>query len=223
MRRPAPSALRAGLALALLAAAASRRPLRPRQAPLRPRPCRSRPAGNLRWTPATPASSRAARRGRRRLAAHDRPGRVRSAADRRGVPRHGRLVPRLVHRPRRSARAIGWAVRFGSVRRVAEAWLNGEPIGRHTDPYVPFELPAAGLRPGRTNTLVVRVDNRKGPEPREGWWNWGGIITAGGARAARPRGAGEPGLLMYRGGGRRAVRRLADQPHRRAARARRSP
>src|SRR5204863_472146 len=25
------------------------------------------------------------------------------------------------------------------------------------------------------NDLVVDVDNRKGPEPREGWWNWGGI------------------------------------------------
>ena len=26
--------------------------------------------------------------------------------------------------------------------------------------------------------LVVRVDNRKGAEPREGWWNWGGITRA---------------------------------------------
>jgi len=96
-----------------------------------------------------------------------------------------------------------WAIRFGSVRRVATAWLNGRPIGRHTDPYVPFELPAAGLKPGAPNTLLVRVDNRKAKEPREGWWNWGGIT-----RAVKliPRGRvtlAYPGLL-YRGDGRMA-------------------
>jgi len=32
-----------------------------------------------------------------------------------------------------------------------------------------------GLRPRAENTLVVRVDNHKAKEPREGWWNWGGI------------------------------------------------
>src|SRR4051794_5141717 len=69
-----------------------------------------------------------------------------------------------------------WALRFESVRRIADATLNGVPIGRNTDPYVPFELPATGIRPGQPNTLEVRVDNRKGHEPREGWWNWGGIV-----------------------------------------------
>src|SRR3954452_16116850 len=94
----------------------------------------------------------------------------------------------------------GWDVRFDSVRRTADAWLNGVPIGHHGDPYVPFELPAPGLRPGRPNTLVVRVDNRKGHEPREGWWNWGGIVRP---VSLVPRGRVEldtPGL-MYRGGG----------------------
>src|SRR3954452_1576645 len=93
-----------------------------------------------------------------------------------------------------------WDLRFDSVRRVADIWLNGRPIGRHADPYVPFELPANGLRPGRPNTLVVRVDNRKGPEPREGWWNWGGIVRP---VSLVPRGRvalDTPGLL-YRGGG----------------------
>lgn len=68
-----------------------------------------------------------------------------------------------------------WALRFEAVRRVADVTLNGVPIGHHDDPYVPFELPASSLRPGELNTLEVRVDNRKGSEPREGWWNWGGI------------------------------------------------
>ena len=48
---------------------------------------------------------------------------------------------------------FAWALRFEQVRRVARVELNGQTIGVHKDPYVPFTL----------------------PEPREGWWNWGGI------------------------------------------------
>lgn len=67
-------------------------------------------------------------------------------------------------------------VHFGQVRRTAQVWLNGVRLGRHDDPYVPFDLPTRGaLRPGARNVLVVRVDNRKSPAMREGWWNWGGI------------------------------------------------
>ncbi|MCW2992082.1 MAG: hypothetical protein JWM73_2676 [Solirubrobacterales bacterium] len=70
-----------------------------------------------------------------------------------------------------------WALRFDSVRRVADVTLNGVAIGRNTEPYLPFELDATTLRPGEDNVLEVRVDNRKLPDiPREGWWNWGGII-----------------------------------------------
>lgn len=68
------------------------------------------------------------------------------------------------------------ALRFEQVRREARIFLNGSEIGRHADPYVPFVVPAAGLRAGAVNELVVRVDNRKAKEPREGWWNWGGIV-----------------------------------------------
>ena len=70
----------------------------------------------------------------------------------------------------------GWAVRFGSVRREATVWLNGRLIATHSDPYTPFTVPLDGLREGEDNTLVVRVDGRKGIQPREGWWNWGGIV-----------------------------------------------
>jgi len=69
----------------------------------------------------------------------------------------------------------GWAVRFEQVRRKARVWLNGREIGEHSDPYTPFELPLTGLRPGLPNSLVVRVDYRRNPKLREGWWNWGGI------------------------------------------------
>lgn len=75
----------------------------------------------------------------------------------------------------RAVPGFGWGVRFEQARRVSQVWLNGVPIGGSKDPYVPFTLPATGLRAGRENTLVVRVDNRKGREPREGWWNWGGL------------------------------------------------
>jgi hypothetical protein len=70
---------------------------------------------------------------------------------------------------------FGWGLRFEQARRTAEVWLNGKSIGTNSDPYVPFTLPASGLKPGAANTLLVRVDNRKGAEPREGWWNWGGL------------------------------------------------
>ena len=69
----------------------------------------------------------------------------------------------------------GWALQFGQVRRRAQVFLNGNEIGRNTDPYTPFVVPADGLLPGEVNTLVVRVDNRRTPGWREGWWNWGGI------------------------------------------------
>ena len=68
-----------------------------------------------------------------------------------------------------------WFVRFEQARRATRAWLNGTEIGANDDPYVPFEFEASGLRPGELNHLVVRVDNRKRPELREGWWNWGGL------------------------------------------------
>ncbi len=72
---------------------------------------------------------------------------------------------------------FGWAVRFEQVRRSAQVWLNGVKLGRHDDPYVPFELNAGdAFRPGKENVLVVRADNRRVPGTREGWWNWGGIV-----------------------------------------------
>ncbi len=77
----------------------------------------------------------------------------------------------------KGAPGFGWALRFEQVRRHAQVWLNGRPLGEHKDPYVPFELDAAALRPGEQHLLVVRVDNRKEKEPREGWWNWGGISS----------------------------------------------
>ncbi|HEX8122992.1 MAG TPA: glycoside hydrolase family 2 TIM barrel-domain containing protein [Solirubrobacteraceae bacterium] len=71
-----------------------------------------------------------------------------------------------------------WSIRFDQVRRRADVFLNGREIGTNSDPYTPFTLPARGLQPGKENVLVVRVDNRRTPGWREGWWNWGGITRA---------------------------------------------
>ncbi len=49
-------------------------------------------------------------------------------------------------------------IKFGAASYYAEVWLNGVPIGRHEGGYTPFALDAGeALRPGETNTLVVRV------------------------------------------------------------------
>ncbi len=70
-----------------------------------------------------------------------------------------------------------WSIRFDEVRRNAEVWLNGHELGRNSDPFAPFTLPATSLRPGGSNLLVVRVDNFPGAGafPQD-WWNWGGIV-----------------------------------------------
>lgn len=70
-----------------------------------------------------------------------------------------------------------WSVRFEQVRRRAQVWLNGRRIGASGEPYAPFSVPAASLRYGASNLLVVRVTNVAGPStfPQD-WWNWGGIV-----------------------------------------------
>lgn len=90
---------------------------------------------------------------------------------------------------------FAWGLRFDAVRRVGRVFLNGKLIGVHQDPYVPFTIPAAGLRPGQPNDLVVEVDNRKGPEPREGWWNWGGITRPVSLVPLGPVGLQDLGLM----------------------------
>lgn len=94
-----------------------------------------------------------------------------------------------------SGEAFDWALRFEQVRRRARVWLNGREIGHHDDPYVPFTLVARGLRKGQRNELVVRVDHRKEKEPREGWWNWGGIVRPVSLVPLGPLRLEDPGLM----------------------------
>jgi beta-galactosidase/beta-glucuronidase len=72
---------------------------------------------------------------------------------------------------------FSWALNFQGARRVARVWLNGRALGGNGNPYQPFTLSADGLRrDGGLNELVVRVQNKRDPELREGWWNWGGLV-----------------------------------------------
>lgn len=74
----------------------------------------------------------------------------------------------------------GWVLRFESVNQRATVYLNDILLGSHQGGYLPFELRADSLRPGRLNELVVVVDNRSLARTLRtggrGWWNWGGIL-----------------------------------------------
>jgi beta-galactosidase/beta-glucuronidase len=83
---------------------------------------------------------------------------------------------RLIFTGPQAPSGFSWLIAFDEVRRAAGVYLNGRRIGGDRDGYTPFSLPASGLRPGRRNELVVKVDNRKNPHLLEGWWNWGGIV-----------------------------------------------
>ncbi|HEX3874707.1 MAG TPA: glycoside hydrolase family 2 TIM barrel-domain containing protein [Solirubrobacteraceae bacterium] len=96
-----------------------------------------------------------------------------------------RLLPALysgtigwyrVHFRTPDAPGFAWAAHFAESRRVTEVWINGHEIGSNSDPYTSFQFDLGGLKAGAENTLVVRVDNRKKVQPREGWWNWGGLV-----------------------------------------------
>ncbi|HEV7753753.1 MAG TPA: glycoside hydrolase family 2 TIM barrel-domain containing protein [Baekduia sp.] len=77
--------------------------------------------------------------------------------------------------PRATPAGFGWGLRFEQVRRDAQIWLDGRRIAEHHDPYAPFTVALPQLADGGRHELVVRADNHKAKEPREGWWNWGGI------------------------------------------------
>jgi hypothetical protein len=141
--------------------------------PQQPPPEESAPEANKPGSPVV--------RARASQASRYEPTQVPSVFDTHALPE---LYPGSVHRYRlrfrgpATPRGFRWLISFQSVRRSAKVYLNGRLIGRNSDPYTPFAFNAKGLRPGRRNTLVVVVDNRKDPRLPEGWWNWGGIVRA---------------------------------------------
>jgi len=55
-------------------------------------------------------------------------------------------------------------LRFGSVNYLAEAWLNGTPLGRHEGGHLPFEFDVTPHVRPESNVLVVRVDGELAPD-----------------------------------------------------------
>ena len=141
--------------------------------PQTPPPEETAPDGEEPGAPATPAGRAAG------VAGPWQPVSVPSVFDARAL---APLYPGSVRRYRiafsgpKTPRGFRWRIAFESVRRQATVFLNGRRVGRNIDPYTPFDVDASGLRPGRTNRLVVVVDSRKNPDLPEGWWNWGGIV-----------------------------------------------
>jgi beta-glucuronidase len=91
-------------------------------------------------------------------------------------------------KPPSRSKSLSWMVLFESVRYRADVYLNGKLMNSHDGGYLPFEVLLTGIRPGKVNRLVVRVDNRRKPTdlppsvvqidgaPGGGWWNYGGIL-----------------------------------------------
>jgi len=75
-------------------------------------------------------------------------------------------------------------LKFLGVNIRSKIWVNGQLVGEHNYPYLPFEVDITdAVKPGATNWLVVRADNRilarAVPDKNwDGWWNYGGIIRA---------------------------------------------
>ena len=70
---------------------------------------------------------------------------------------------------------------FGGVHPSAQVWLNGEPVGNHELPYVPFALEATELlRPGKQNDLIIRVHehNRHLGFAYNWQGNWSGLYRS---------------------------------------------
>jgi Glycosyl hydrolases family 2, TIM barrel domain/Glycosyl hydrolases family 2 len=104
-----------------------------------------------------------------------------------------------LQRPSDSPAGFDWGVHFEQVRRAADVFLDGRRIAVHSDPYAPFTIALPQLRDGRPHELVVRADNHKGKEPREGWWNWGGMTRQASLVPLGQLTVDQPGFLPRRG------------------------
>ncbi len=69
---------------------------------------------------------------------------------------------------------------FGAVNYRADVYLNGKKLGVHIGGFTPFYYEITGSLKEKTNSLVVKVDNKRikegVPTVNTDWWNYGGII-----------------------------------------------
>lgn len=70
-------------------------------------------------------------------------------------------------------------LRFGAVNYRADVYLNGRKLGTHIGGFTPFTFEATEFLKRGTNSLVVKVDNKRSkdgvPTLNTDWWNYGGI------------------------------------------------
>jgi beta-glucuronidase len=70
-------------------------------------------------------------------------------------------------------------LRFGAVNYRADVYLNGQKLGLHIGGFTPFSFEITKLLKAGTNSLVVRVDNKRSksgvPTLNTDWWNYGGL------------------------------------------------
>ncbi len=70
-------------------------------------------------------------------------------------------------------------VHFGAANYRADVYLNGRKLGTHVGGFTPFSLEATHALLAGTNSLVVRVDNKRSKEAvptlNTDWWNYGGL------------------------------------------------
>jgi beta-glucuronidase len=75
-----------------------------------------------------------------------------------------------------------YSVYFGAVNYNATVYLNGEKIGTHEGGFTPFQFDVTTRIKAGTNSLVVKVDNRRErdqiPTVNTDWWNYGGITRS---------------------------------------------
>lgn len=70
-------------------------------------------------------------------------------------------------------------IHFGAVNYLADVYLNGEKIGSHEGGFTPFQFEITGKVKAGTNSLIVKVDNKRLKNGLPGlgydWFNYGGI------------------------------------------------
>ncbi|WP_206081912.1 glycoside hydrolase family 2 protein [Maribellus sediminis] len=68
---------------------------------------------------------------------------------------------------------------FGAVYYLADVYLNGEKLGSHEGGFTPFQFEITGKVKDGSNTIVVKVDNKRLGNGLPGtgydWFNYGGI------------------------------------------------
>lgn len=71
---------------------------------------------------------------------------------------------------------------FGAANYESIVGVNGKVVGKHTGGYTPFNIEITSLVHDGTNTVIVKVDNKRRPEGvptvNSDWWNYGGLTRS---------------------------------------------